>query len=54
MKAPISKKVQAILADKIGSKKLVQTVVVNNEEHLEAIQFGDKKYALHRIQSVSK
>lgn len=53
MKAPISKKVLAILSDKISSQKLLETAVMvkyDNEDHDIAV--GDKRYRLQRINNL--
>lgn len=54
MKAPISKKLLAILSDKASSKELVQSVIVKEKNQTTSIKIGDKHYELHRVDSYSK
>ncbi|MFY0601967.1 MAG: hypothetical protein JXR03_20000 [Cyclobacteriaceae bacterium] len=55
MKAPLSKRVLEILSDKIGSKKLVETAIVNPDSHDQSsFKIGDKKYQLQRVASYLK
>lgn len=54
MKAPISKKLLAILSDKAGSKELVHTAIVKDKSQSSSIKIGNKEYELHRVASYIK